>query len=219
MAALLDIFDLDDIFFIRHSGFINDHNYQKILYVLKQRETKNSRVVFQEGCEEEQSIEDQWNEPDEADCKDVAEENKVEENLNCDDLINIFVCADDTNSNKEKVTKFEEELKFLEAWLETPCLYEINTEVAVMNREDIIAGVQMVDTGNSEKENCPIQPAIILKRARIRIQVFFHRGRNEVKIQHYLMEKKVKMKSHPQMKRYGLSNKKTKMKTYVTKLF
>ena len=71
----------------------------------------------------------------------MAEENKVEENLNCDDLINISVCADVTNNNKEKVTKFEEELKFLEAWIETPCLYEINTEVAIMNGEDIITGI------------------------------------------------------------------------------
>ena len=57
----------------------------------------------------------------------MVEENKAEEDLNCDDLINISVCANDTNNNKEKVMKFEEELKFLEAWLETPCLYEINT--------------------------------------------------------------------------------------------
>lgn len=156
VAALLYIFDPNDIFFIRHSGFINDNNYQEILYVLKQCETENSRVVFQERCEEEKSIEDQWDEPDEVDCKDVVEENKAEENLDCDDLINIFVCADDTNNNKEKVMKFEEDLKFLEAWLETPCLYEINIEVAVMNREDIIAVIQMVDTGNSEKKNCPI---------------------------------------------------------------
>lgn len=182
MAALLDIFDLDDIFFIRHSGFINDRYYQEILYVLKQCETEKSRVVFQEGCEEEQSIEDQWDEPDEADCKDMAEENKAEENLNCDDLINIFVCADDTNNNKEKLMKFEEESKFLEACLETPCMYEINIEVAVMNREYIIAGIQMVDTRNSDKENSPIQLAIILKRARIRIQVFLHTGRNELKV-------------------------------------
>jgi len=27
---------------------------------------------------------------------------------------------------------FEEELKFLEAWLETPCLYEVNTKVPLM---------------------------------------------------------------------------------------
>ena len=47
----------------------------------------------------------------------------------------------------------QEELKFLEAWLETPCLYEVNTEVALMNGEDIIAGAQMVETIHSEKEN------------------------------------------------------------------
>ena len=117
---------------------------------------QDSQADLQEGCEEEQSAEDQWDEPDEADCKDVVEENKAGENLNCDDLINISVCADDTNNNKEKVTKFEEELKFLEAWLETPCLYEVNTEVALTNGEDIIAVVQLVDTGISEKENSPV---------------------------------------------------------------
>jgi len=101
-------------------------------------------------------------------------------------------------------------LKFLEAWLETPCLYEVNKEVALMNDEDIIADVQMIDTINSEKENSPIQPAIILRRARIRIQVFLHRGRNEVKIQHYLMAKKVNMKPHPQMKKYGLCKRRQK---------
>ena len=88
-----------------------------------------------------------------------------------------------------------------------------------MNGEDIIASVQMVDIRNNEKENSCIQPAIILKRERIRIQVFLHRGRNEVKIQHYLMAKKVKMKFHPQMNKHGLSSKKTKIKTSVTKLF
>ena len=41
---------------------------------------------------------------------------------------------------------FEEELKFLEAWLETPYLYEVNIEVALINDEDIITDVQMVDT-------------------------------------------------------------------------
>ena len=69
-------------------------------------------------------------EPHEADCKDVAKEDKVGENLNYDDLMNISVCADISNNNKDKATKFEEELKFLEAWLETPCLYEVNIELA-----------------------------------------------------------------------------------------
>ena len=110
---------------------------------------------------------------------------------------NIVFCAD--IGRQEKATKFEEELKFLEAWLETPCLYEY-----------IVADVQMIDTINSEKENSPIQPAIILRRARIRIQVFLHRGRNEVKIQHYLMAKKVNMKPHPQMKKYGLCKRRQK---------
>jgi len=86
----------------------------------------------------------------------VAEENKVEENLNCNDLINISVCADVTNNNKKKVTKLEEELKFLEAWHETPCLYEVNTEDAAMNGQDIIIDIQMIDTENIEEENFPI---------------------------------------------------------------
>ena len=43
------------------------------------------------GCEEEQSVEDQLDEPHEADCKDAVEEDKAGENLNLnfDDLINI----------------------------------------------------------------------------------------------------------------------------------
>lgn len=51
---------------------------------------------------------------------------------------------------------YEEELKFLEVWLETPCLHEVNKEVALMNGEDIIVDIQMIDTRNSEKENSPI---------------------------------------------------------------
>ena len=103
----------------KQCGSIDDHKNQEAQFVVQY-----SQVDLQKGCEEEQSVEDQWDELDETHCKDVAEENKAGENLNCDDLINIFVCVDVTNNNKEKVTKFEEELKFLEAWLETPCLYE-----------------------------------------------------------------------------------------------
>ena len=95
-------------------------------------------------------------------------------------------------------------MKFLEAWLETPCLYEINIEIVVINGEDIIVDVQMIDTGNCEKENSPIHPAIILRRMRTKIQVFLHRGRNEAKVHHYLMAKKVKM---------------TKMKTMLPSFF
>lgn len=65
--------------------------------------------------------------------------------------------------------------------------------------EDIIVDIQMINTRNSEKENSPIQPAIILRRVR--------------------MVKKVKMKPHPQMNKYGLCCKKTKMKISVTILF
>lgn len=54
---------------------------------------QDSHADFQEGREEEQSVEDQWDEPDEADFKDVAKENKAAENLNCDDLINIYFCV------------------------------------------------------------------------------------------------------------------------------
>ena len=157
--------------------------------------------------------------PHDVDCKDVAEEDKIGENSNYDDLMNIFVCANVSNINKEEATEFEEELKFFEAWLETPCLYEVNTEVASMNDEKTIADVQMVDTENSERKNSPIQPIIILRRVRIRVQDFHHWGRNELQIYHYLMERKVKMKPHLGMNKHGLASKKTKMKTYVTKFF
>lgn len=56
--------------------------------------------------------------------------------------------------------------------------------VISMNDEDIIVGVQMVDTGNSDRENSPIQLVIILRMARIRIQAFRHWERNEMKIHH-----------------------------------
>ena len=98
-------------------------------------------VVLEEGSTKEHIVEDQLDEPHEADCKDLVEEDKSRENSNYDDLMNISVCADVRKKIKEEATNFEEELKFLEAWLETPCLYEINTEVASMNDEDNIADV------------------------------------------------------------------------------
>ena len=60
---------------------------------------ENTRANLQQGCKEEQSVEDQWDKPHESDCKDVAEEDKARENLNCDDLINISMCADVTSMN------------------------------------------------------------------------------------------------------------------------
>lgn len=107
---------------------------------------------------------------------------KTGENLNCDDLINIYVCA----------------------------------YVTSMNDEDIMDEIQMVDTKNSQRENSPIQFVIILRRV---IQDFHHQGRNEVKIHHYLLARKAKMKPQLKMNKYGFSSKKTKMKTYVTKFF
>ena len=101
----------------------------------------------------------------------MAEEDNVGENLNCDDLMNISLCAD-VNNNKEKTMKIEKELKFHEAWLETPCLYEINTKFASINVEDNFAEVHMRDTRNSERKHSPIKLVIILRRARIRIQAF-----------------------------------------------
>ena len=104
----------------------------------------------------------------------MEEEDKAPENLNYDDLMNISMCADVSNNNKEIATNFEEELNFLEAWLETPCIYEINTEVASINDEEIIADVQMVDTGNSERKHSPIKPIINLRSARISVQEFHY---------------------------------------------
>ena len=135
-------------------------------------------------------------EPHEAYCKDVAEEDKIGENSNYDDLMNIYVCADVSNNNKEEATKFEEELKFLEGWLETPCIYEVNTEVASINVEDNIIEVHMCDNGNSERKHSPVKLVIILRGVRIRVQAFHHWGRNDLKIYHYLMARKVKRKPH-----------------------
>ena len=53
---------------------------------------EDTRADLQEGCKEEQSVEDQLDEPHEANFKDMEEEDKAGENLNCDDLI-IFVCV------------------------------------------------------------------------------------------------------------------------------
>ena len=122
---------------------------------------------------------------------------------------------DENIGRQESSINFEEELKFLEAWLETPCLYEINTEIFVINGEDVITDVQMIDTGNSEKEQSPIEPAIILRRMTTRNQGFLHMRRNEAKIHYYLMEKKVNMKPLPRMNKYGLRSIKTKMKSLV----
>ena len=71
--------------------------------------------------------------------KDLLKEQ--EDESNCSHLYNsnIVFCAD--IGRQETTMNFEEELKFLEAWLETPCIYEINTEIAVINGEDIIADV------------------------------------------------------------------------------
>jgi len=170
MCLFGDIFNFDDDLFLmwpfgtnmgsifkleeiseKQCGFIDDHENQEAQSVVQ-----DSQVTLQEGCEGEQSVEDQRDELDEANFKDVAKENKAEKKLNCDDLVNIFVCENVTNNTMEKVTKFEEELNFLEAWLETPFLYEIDMEVAIMNGEYIIAGVHIVDTRNSDKENSRI---------------------------------------------------------------
>ena len=77
----------------------------------------------------------------------------------------------------------------------------------------------MIDSRNSEKENSPIHPAIILRRMRTRIQFFLHRGRNEVQMHHYLTARKMKMKPHLGMNKYGVTSIKTEMKTFVTKFF
>ena len=87
--------------------------------------------------------------------------------------MSISVCAD-VNNNKEETKNFEEELKFHEAWLETPFLYEFNTEVTSINVEDNIAEVHMRDTGNSERKHSPIKPVITLRRARISVQALHH---------------------------------------------
>lgn len=66
-------------------------------------------LVLQEGCKHE------------ADYKDLAEEGKAGKNSNYDDLMHVSQCSDASNNKKEEATKFEEELKFLESWRETPC--------------------------------------------------------------------------------------------------
>ena len=55
----------------------------------------------------------------------------------------------------------------------------------------------------------------IHSKRRIRVHVLLRRERKrkkEAKLHHFLMVKKVKMKLHPQMNKYGLCCKKTKMK-------
>ena len=56
--------------------------------------------------------------------------------------MNVSQFADVSNNKKEEATKFEEELKFLEAWLETPCFDEVSIEVAPMNVKDNMDDVE-----------------------------------------------------------------------------
>ena len=107
--------------------------------------------------------------------------------------------------------KVEEELKFHEASLKTPCLYEINT--------DNFVEIHMRDTENNERKHSPIKSVITLRRTKISIQDFHHWGRNEVQIHHYLTARKVKMKPHLRMNKYGVTSIKTKMKTFFTNFF
>ena len=116
MSIFLDIFsddDDDDILMLAFGGFsmssifksgifsekqcgsIDDHEKQEAQSVVQDPDIEESQVDLQEGCKDEQSVEDQFDEPHEADGEDVAEEDRAGENLKCDNLINIYVCADD----------------------------------------------------------------------------------------------------------------------------
>ena len=166
------------IFSEKQCGSVDDHEKQEAQSVVQDPDIEESQVDLQEGCKDEQSVEDQFDEPHEVDDEDVAEEDRAGENLKCDNLINIYVCADDN-----------------------------------------IAEIYMRDTRNGERKQFPIKPVITFKRARISVQAFHHWGRNEAKIHHYLMEKKVKMKPHPRMNKYGLTSIKTKMKTLLPSFY
>ena len=90
----------------KQRGSINNHEKQEAQSVIQDPDIEESQVDLQEGCKEEQSVEDQLDKPHEGDCQDVAEEDRAGENLNCDDLMNISVYAD-VNSNKEETTNIE----------------------------------------------------------------------------------------------------------------
>ena len=62
---------------------------------MKDLDIEESQVDLQEGCKDEQSVEDQFDEPHEADGEDVAKEDRAGNNLKFDNLMNIYVCADD----------------------------------------------------------------------------------------------------------------------------
>lgn len=79
---------------------VDDHDNQEAQSVVQDLDIEDSRADLKEGCEEEQSVEDQWDESHEADCKNMAEEDKAGKNLNCDDLTNISVC---TSMNDEEI--------------------------------------------------------------------------------------------------------------------
>lgn len=89
-------------------------------------------------------VKDQLNEPRETIYKYLEEEDKVGKNSNYDVLMNICQC-EYISSNEDELTKFEKELKFLEAWLERPCFNEASIEAATMNVEDNMDDVENED--------------------------------------------------------------------------
>lgn len=96
MGSMFDSKEISE----KQCGSIDDHDNQEAQSVVQDLEIEDSRTDLKEGCEEEQSVEDQWDESHEADCKNMAEEDKAGKNLNCDDLTNISVC---TSMNDEDI--------------------------------------------------------------------------------------------------------------------
>ena len=125
MSIFLDIFDSDDdddIFMWKFGGIslggilksekisekqcgsVDDYQKQEAESVVQDPDIEESRVDLQEGCKEEQSVEDQLDEPHESDCEDVVEEDRARENLKCDDLMNISVCANRSEEHTSELS-------------------------------------------------------------------------------------------------------------------
>lgn len=62
----------------KQCGSVDDHENQEAQSVVQDLEIEDSRADLQEGCEEEQSVEDQWDESHEADCKTWQRKTKLE---------------------------------------------------------------------------------------------------------------------------------------------
>lgn len=68
----------------KQCGSVDNHDNQEAQFVVQHLDIEDTRANLQEGCKEEQSVEDQMDKPHEVDCKYAVEEDKARENLKYD---------------------------------------------------------------------------------------------------------------------------------------